>query len=1340
MNFHKTLFIFLVAAVAGRVSGAGDLFISGIELDSITYRNGVLAWKTDCGGGSTFLRTRIQRIPSGGGTSTLVYHPVGCPDTRVFSQNVALDEEYDNFWTSGGGDVLHLPSSAVTATLPDTLTAMETPAAYPPAVSAGDSFVFWTETLGEFLDQGKIFRVLKTGGARELVFNTTELGAGAVGLEALTDNAIVFLLSNNRLVYAEQGFGWVDESISTRATAFTIGNGRVYFAARAAAGTAMEIRSASLDNPTVSTLHHTISGTGSPQVYDITVDAANVYWHELRSGMGPLVRKSLTGGVAEPITASILGTRPIHLKSDGRRLFWMETGTAIRTLAVGAAAVTFDLAATGMEVVQAIQSTANDVPSVMGKPTFVRLFGELVGSSSGATEVSGWPMAVLHGEVDGTALPGSPLMPLGHAGPEPVFDRPFDRTALSEGFMFRLPRSWTMQGPITLRGVLNPNEVVRESDFANNTTTLVRDFLRKSPICVIIHPLRTHQGIVGSFSPEMQPYFDLAEVMLPTSELRMFWPGGSPMEEYEFPFSSGPYELSEGGDVDFILFKLWLRNTFGDDPDECDDMNAATHRAALFISFAGQAVNGQASAQDTLVAQLNLGGTGINNPIGAITFAHELGHNYDREHVNCPMGDPDDPDPGYPYGCNISSGPMSHLGFHPLRQTMILDSDAGDLMSYAHRLPTPKPRWPSDYTWKGIQRAIGNLPAGLSPAMATTMHLAEVAPGMQAIVGAVVHSGGTVEMFPATQLVDGRATSRAVNSLMRPGDDLTYQLRAFGSDGLLLRTIPVKAFKVHDGGEAMLLAIMDEDPAIARVDLVRSAAPAVLLGRLKGGGGVPRVSIIQPTAGEIVGETLTVRWTGNDPEGEILRYTVRYSNDDGVSWHVLQEDSARTELFISTTGLAGGSNCRIQVLGSDGLLTGWAISELFTVKTKAPKAQIFFETQRGKLYGLNEITIGAGQDVILHGQAYDDEDGPLSDQNLFWTIAGRLALNGTGKELLLRDLPPGTYNITLLARDSSQAAGQAHAKVIAEPKFIAQAQTPVLNGYSDDPGYFMDHNPLHLRYASGEIALVRAVHGADGLYVCVSGMPVGTNPRQWVGIVLDVNNSNHGLPQSDDLRLVVFADGRVARERGNGSSFSPDSAPLGFRARVARNGGTWNAEFRIDDAVLGGWSGQTIGMDVAHYHRNFSGDDTHWLAGAGWNVPSTWGDVTLRPDSADPFDGDKDGMADQWELLYFQTLQRNGAGNADQDAHTDSTEYQAGTNPLNSKSILKVERIQKLGNSVRLTWQGAEDRVYSIWQSSDLSAFMPIRTGIVGQAGLQSIDLPLGNGPAFFRLEATLAR
>ncbi len=78
-------------------------------------------------------------------------------------------------------------------------------------------------------------------------------------------------------------------------------------------------------------------------------------------------------------------------------------------------------------------------------------------------------------------------------------------------------------------------------------------------------------------------------------------------------------------------------------------------------------------------------------------------------------------------------------------------------------------------------------------------------------------------------------------------------------------------------------------------------------------------------------------------------------------------------------------------------------------------------------------------------------------------------------------------------------------------------------------------------------------------------------------------------------------------------------------------------------------------------------------------------------------DTDGDGLDDDWELAYFETLDRDGSGDFDHDGATDGDEFRAGTDPRNDGSVLRVMTITSPGSgSTTVLWSAVPGRSYRV--------------------------------------------
>jgi hypothetical protein len=74
-----------------------------------------------------------------------------------------------------------------------------------------------------------------------------------------------------------------------------------------------------------------------------------------------------------------------------------------------------------------------------------------------------------------------------------------------------------------------------------------------------------------------------------------------------------------------------------------------------------------------------------------------------------------------------------------------------------------------------------------------------------------------------------------------------------------------------------------------------------------------------------------------------------------------------------------------------------------------------------------------------------------------------------------------------------------------------------------------------------------------------------------------------------------------------------------------------------------------------------------------------------------------DGLPDDWELAYFNGLQRDGNGDSDGDGQTDGMKFQAGTDPTNIGSILRVITLSPpSAGPVQGFWSAVPGKTYRV--------------------------------------------
>lgn len=966
-------------------------------------------------------------------------------------------------------------------------------------------------------------------------------------------------------------------------------------------------------------------GIGTP-----AFDGASLFWQEVgydtnSSNYVARIRR-MSNGVAQTLVENLdtINTFPVYVDQNYVYYYDYKRGInqqGIRRLPLNASIIARDLAIQGIEVTQGVQNLANEVELVADKPTFVRVLGTLV-SGANAFNVEGR----LYGKRNGVDLPGSPLRPIQRL-PQFTSGIPFIRDSAIRTWLFELPSTWR-NGNIELQAIIDPRNAQSDPALANNSRTQAVSFLNKAPLCVVLIPVRTHTPNLYATTtndPIMAPTLNLAERLLPMSALWPFY-SGNPVEEWP----GGQYAPFEMGEDNLgVLTAVNTRAVFTSNPRICNDASAETLFAGIVPAAAnvnndvgGMGHFGLDSSWTALSANYNPNSP--YSPFSGQTFAHELGHNFSRLHVDC--GGPSFNDLFYPYDNALfaDGSANGYYGFDAQTKTSIApqsgSSKVADLMSYC------PPRWTSDYTWKALMGKLSDRRAAVNMATA-----AQVLAGSTAYVSGMIGPDGTTGALDTTWVFANaalgsdlagkwqRINANRLRSLMQQERGMaglqadSFHLRLFDSANNVLGDLPVTPTgNDHHGsqpsGQLFILTFPVPETPVARIELRNGET---VLATKAPGSTVPTVILQSPTGGSAVADDLSVAWLANDSDsGDTLLGTVQYSPDLGQSWYALLNNytvnkGAAQSLTLDTSSLPGSAAnaALLRVSVSDGYNTAAATSQPFTMADHNPIVTIMAPA--------TGTTLDPQSTLTLRGIGVDPEEGGLPDAAHTWKVDG--ALVATGKERALQGVAPGTHLVELIAQDTLAHSGVATTTITVAPLQVPlNTETPTLNGHCDDTSYGTAALVGLTSYSSGEQANVRLVRSNDHLWVCFSGLLTDTGAinsaaRLW----LDLDQSGGNTVQAADLQLVVDENGGVGVYPGNGAGGFATTAIPGAQARInVAMSNVWDAEVQIDATLLGGW-GHLVGLAAGHTAAGAADEVRTWPRTAQSTIPATWGTTVL---------------------------------------------------------------------------------------------------------------------------------
>ena len=622
----------------------------------------------------------------------------------------------------------------------------------------------------------------------------------------------------------------------------------------------------------------------------------------------------------------------------------------------------------------------------------------------------------------------------------------------------------------------------------------------------------------------------------------------------------------------------------------------------------------------------------IGQAVRAGTLAHELGHNYDRKHVNC--GGPDDPDSGYPYvdadgqSCTIDNRdqtqPTTYFGFNPVNQSPIKPTDAIDLLAYGRN------RWISDYTFRGIMNGISGV--ALTATNRSAALRATRAPQLAAasdivlVTGVITPTAGQADLnyswvYPNAALsrkLLGKWQTYAAPAATQARTQAagTYHLRLLDAGGTVLddRTVTPVESDLHGDQTATIdqhtvqtFALTFPAPAgqVARMELLQAST---LLANLQPGSAAPAVSIISPAGGETIDNSMTLSWRASDADpSDRLLFSVQYSPDNGQHWRALLSGfpnrSGTDTVSLNLGDLSGipasTTGGLIRVAASDGYNTTLATSQPFTVTNRAPAPHIDAP---------GNAPLPAGQTIVVQGSATDVEDGGLSGAALGWALDGTAL--GSGQSQTIEGLAPGSHTLTLTATDSAGKVATATQTLTVAPLAIPRAAAPVFDGDCNDDAYANAARVPLAPYADGTQAFVTLVRTDDALYACFAGMQrtSGSSPGTLALVRVDSDYGRRSAPGANDRAFYTDEAGVITTFKGNGTTYVAGDGGVG--GQISANATTWNAELRIDASVVGGMN-HIIGINVEQALVNANSGRYPWPQRDGAVNPSSWGAASL---------------------------------------------------------------------------------------------------------------------------------
>jgi hypothetical protein len=740
---------------------------------------------------------------------------------------------------------------------------------------------------------------------------------------------------------------------------------------------------------------------------------------------------------------------------------------------------------TGTEITQGIQDTANNVPLIIGRRTFVRVYVRSLGAAiPGVTATLSATGQIPCTPGTCPPLPTSAertiLIPINSVGPR-ITVRPNPKRAnLNDSFLFELPSEWVNNfKSLRIHAVVSadPGVVPAKSCFSDLAKEPLHVF--QSETTLKVQFVRLSYRLPGTFNGVTNALIETSidEQLRSESFMRRVYPLSELQIAPDLPLFDAGLGLHVARLAPECLTKPPADQNMCAHDYVTKRLVALQFSSGPFGMLPGPPGSGFIATSDAaygLIPQVPNDTKGLYFTRGKCCTArigagpsdqeeyaaHEVGHFLGRMHpvegsASCGHS-PDDP--YYPYYASFigpgSAGPNPSFhgdsdlaGFDVgdpnllIPQSFLSGQGAFDNMGYCRTKSVPL-KWTSDYTYNNnyvCLLALHGLPGlmpGCGPAGGAGPVVAQTGDFL-AVVGEISGSAAAADFI--AQRVQRVFNPPALTSG-------SHAVRLVGAAG---ETLAEYAFAPTDVADAVTAGSTAVARSFGQVVPFVSGTRGIQIIDKAAGNRVIGTRVVSPTRPDIraisvqaasnpASGIVTLGWTASDADGDPLTFDVFFTRDAGASLQPVTLGVSGPGAQIDTANLPGGPG-QFRVVASDGVQTAFADSPLLTLTNKAPAPRVISPGA--------SATIVQGQLISLEGRATDPQDGAIVGSGLTWTLAGRSL--GSGPRLTITDLPVGTDTITFRATNSLGLSASTDTMV-------------TVNAYVDAPGPMLTVGPARI--------------------------------------------------------------------------------------------------------------------------------------------------------------------------------------------------------------------------------------------------------------------------------------